>query len=131
MESLAVVIIAIFLIALLAGPTAVVLSSQKLQLWLDSKSSIGFTLLNLLRKALHLVLVTVGSLIGVQLTFVAGLPWFPRLIGLFSLVTSYTALRREYFPGSFFVRGIMAKLGFSHKNGRSSGGDGHGPAGQC
>jgi len=62
--------------------------------------------------------------------FVAELPLIPRLIGLFSVVTSYIGLRREYFPEFFFMRNLIAKFGVSRKNGRSSGNDGHGPEGQ-
>ena len=45
-------------------------------------------------------------------------------------ITCYIGLRREYFPEFFFARDLIAKLGFSRKNGRSSGDDGNGPAGQ-
>jgi hypothetical protein len=58
------------------------------------------------------------------------LPLISRLIGLFSVVTSYIGLRREYFPEFFFMRDLLAKFGLSRKNGRSSGKDGNGPAGQ-
>jgi hypothetical protein len=77
-----------------------------------------------------LVLVAFGNLIGVQFLFIAGLPLIPRLIGLFSVITCYIGLRREYFPDFFFVRDLLAKFGVSRKNGRSSGNDGHGPEGQ-
>jgi hypothetical protein len=87
-------------------------------------------LLNLLRKFIHLILVAFGNLIGVMWLLIAEIPLIPRLIGLFSVVTSYIGLRREYFPELFFIRDLFAKFGLSRKNGRSSGNDGHGPEGQ-
>ena len=130
MESLALVVTILFLIAVLAGPLSIALSSQFVKSRLETKSSLAIVILNLLRKFLHLVLVAFGNLIGVQFLFIAGLPLIPRLIGLFSVVTCYIGLRREYFPDFFFVRDLLAKLGVSRKNGRSSGNDGHGPEGQ-
>lgn len=130
MESLALVVTILFLIAVLAGPLSIALSSQFVKSRLETKSSIAIVIVNLLRKFLHLVLVAFGNLIGVQFLFIAGLPLIPRLIGLFSVVTCYIGLRREYFPDFFFVRDLLAKFGASRKNGRSSGNDGHGPEGQ-
>ena len=130
MESLAIVVVMLFLIALLAGPISIGLSSRFIQSRLSSQASLGIVILNLLRKAIHLILVAFGTLIGVQFLFIAGLPLIPRLIGLFSVVTCYIGLRREYFPDFFFVRDLLAKFGVSRKNGRSSGNDGHGPEGQ-
>jgi hypothetical protein len=130
MESLALFVAMLFLIALLAGPLSIALSSQFFKSRLETKSSLSIMILNLLRKLVHLVLIAVGTLIGVMWLFIAELPLFPRLIGLFSVVTSYIGLRREYFPEFFFIRDLFAKFGVSRKNGRSSGDDGHGPEGQ-
>jgi hypothetical protein len=129
-ESLAIVVVMLFLIAILAGPISIALSSTFLKSRLDSKASLGIVILNLIRKAIHLVVVAFGNLIGVQFLLIAGLPLIPRLIGLFAVVTCYIGLRREYFPEFFFARDLVAKLGISRKNGRSSGNDGHGPEGQ-
>jgi hypothetical protein len=130
MESLAIVVIFLFLIAILAGPLSIALSSRAVKSRLDSQASLGVVILNLIRKAIHLILVAFGNLVGVQFMFIAGLPLLPRLVGLFSVVTCYIALRREYFPDFFFARDLLAKFGVSRKNGRSSGNDGHGPEGQ-
>ena len=130
MESLAIVVLMLFLIAILAGPISIALSSKFLKSRLDSKASLGIVILNLTRKAIHLIVVAFGNLIGVQFLLIAGLPLIPRLIGLFAVVTCYIGLRREYFPEFFFARDLVAKLGISRKNGRSSGNDGHGPEGQ-
>jgi hypothetical protein len=129
-ESLAFFIAILFLIALLAGPLSIALSSQFVKSRLEAKSSLALVILNLLRKFVHFILVAVGNLIGVMWLFIAELPLIPRLIGLFSVVTSYIGLRREYFPEFFFMRDLIAKFGLSRKNGRSSGDDGHGPEGQ-
>ena len=130
MESLAIVVIILFLIALLAGPLSIGLSSQFVKSRLDTKASLAIVILNLLRKFVHLIFVAFGNLIGVQFLLISGLPLIPRLVGLFSVVTCYIGLRREYFPEFFFMRDLFAKFGVSRKNGRSSGDDGHGPEGQ-
>ncbi len=130
MESLAFFVAILFLIALLAGPLSIAISSQFIKSRLEAKSSLAIVILNLLRKFVHFILVAVGNLIGVMWLFAAELPVIPRLIGLFSIVTCYIGLRREYFPEFFFMRDLFAKFGVSRKNGRSSGDDGHGPEGQ-
>ena len=130
MESLAIVVVVLFLIALLAGPLSIGLSSQFVKSRLETKTSLAIVIINLLRKFVHLIRVAFGNLIGVQFLFINGLPLFPRLVGLFSIVTCYIGLRREYFPEFFFMRDLFAKFGVSRKNGRSSGDDGHGPEGQ-
>ena len=130
MESLAIVVVMLFLIALLAGPISIGLSSKFIQSRLSSQASLGIVILNLLRKAIHLILVAFGTLIGVQFLFIAGLPLIPRVIGLFAVVTCYIGLRREYFPEFFFARDLFAKFGVARKNGRTSDNDGQGPEGQ-
>jgi hypothetical protein len=129
-ESLAIVVATLFLIALLAGPLTILLSSRFIHSRLSGKSSIWITILNALRKVIHLLFVAFGTLVGVQFLFISGLPLVPRVVGLFSVMTCYIGLRREYFPELFFMRDLFAKFGVSRKNGRSSGDDGHGPEGQ-
>jgi hypothetical protein len=97
---------------------------------METKASLAIVILNLLRKFVHLILVAFGNLIGIQFLLISGLPVIPRVIGLFSIVTCYIGLRREYFPEFFFMRDLITKFGVSRKNGRSSGKDGHGPEGQ-
>lgn len=130
MESLAIVVVFLFLIAFLAGPISIALSSHFVKSRMETKASLAIVILNLLRKFIHLILVAFGNLIGVQFLLISGLPLIPRVIGLFSIVTCYIGLRREYFPEFFFMRDLFAKFGVSRKNGRSSGNDGHGPEGQ-
>ena len=130
MESLVFLVAILLLIALLTGPLSIALSSQFVKSRLATRASLVVVVLNLLRKFVHLVLVAIGNLVGVMWLFTAELPFIPRLIGLFSLITCYIGLRREYFPEFFFMRDLFAKFGVSRKNGRSSGKDGNGPAGQ-
>ena len=130
MESLAFFVAILLLIALLAGPLSIALSSRFVKSRLETKASLVIVILNLLRKFVHLILVAIGNLIGVMWLLTAELPFIPRLIGLFAVVTSYIGLRREYFPEFFLMRDLFAKFGVSRKNGRTSGKDGNGPAGQ-
>lgn len=130
MESLVFLVAILLLIALLTGPLSIALSSQFVKSRLEIKSSLAIVILNLLRKFVHLVLVAIGNLVGVMWLFTAELPFIPRLIGLFAVVTCYIGLRREYFPEFFLMRDLFTKFGISRKNGRSSGKDGNGPAGQ-
>ncbi len=130
MESLAFFVAVLLLIALLAGPLSIALSSQFVKSRLETKASLVIVILNLIRKFIHLILVAIGNLVGVMWLVTAELPFIPRLIGLFAVVTCYIGLRREYFPEFFFMRDLFAKFGVSRKNGRSSGKDGNGPAGQ-
>jgi hypothetical protein len=129
-ESLAFFVAILLLIALLTGPLSIALSSQFVKSRLETKASLAIVILNLLRKFVHLVLVAIGNLVGVMWLFTAELPFIPRLIGLFAVVTCYIGLRREYFPEFFLMRDLFAKFGVSRKNGRSSGKDENGPAGQ-
>jgi hypothetical protein len=130
MESLAIVIIFLFSTALFAGPLSIALSSNFVKSRIEGKTSLGLVILNILRKVFHLLLIAFGNLIGVQFLLITGFPLIPRLVGLFSIVTCYIGLRREYFPELFFMRNLFSKFGVSRKNGRSSGNDGNGPAGQ-
>jgi hypothetical protein len=129
-ESLAFFVAILLLIALLACPLSIALSSQFVKSRLETKASLVIVILNLLRKFVHFILVAIGNLVGVMWLFTAELPFIPRLIGLFAVITSYIGLRREYFPEFFLMSDLFAKFGVSRKNGRTSGKDGNGPAGQ-
>lgn len=146
MESLAIVVAILLIIAFLAGPIAIALSAVK------AKSLI----LNVIRKILHGFFVAISLWVGLMFFSNPDLPIAVNLIGLFGLVTSYIALRREYFPDVKILAPLLAKIGFkagadkgldgddpaggskSHygpilewpRNGGSTGKDGHGPGGQ-
>jgi hypothetical protein len=141
MESLAVVVAILFLIDILAGPLAIALTWQKLINAITSQSKGVSAALTIIRRLLHGFLVTLGGFIGTWLCFIAVTP--AKLFGLFSLIASYIALRREYFPDFHLLAIIGNKLGIRKvgpgdhgpslkwkRNGRSSGNDGHGPGGQ-
>jgi hypothetical protein len=101
-ESLAIVVLILFSIAFFAGPLAILLSAKKLTQRLESKGGGGFKFINLLRK---FALTT-----GFQFLTISGLPLIPRATGLFAIVTSYIALRREFFPQTFIVGSLLRKL---------------------
>jgi hypothetical protein len=141
MESLAVFVAILFLTDILAGPIAIALTWHKLVKAISSKSKNVSLVLTIIRRLLHGFLITIGVFIGAWLCFIAVTP--AKLFGLFSLVSSYIALRREYFPDFHLLAIIGNKLGIRKvgpgehgpklkwkRNGRSSGNDGHGPGGQ-
>ena len=141
MESLAVLVAILFLIDLLAGPMAILLTWGKLVRFISSQSKNVVLVLTVIRRIVHGFLVTVGLFIGTWLAYIAVTP--AKLFGLFSLITSYIALRREYFPDFHLLALVLNKVGIRKiapgdhgpsmkwkRSGRSSGSDGHGPAGQ-
>jgi hypothetical protein len=141
MESLAAFVAILFLTDILAGPIAIALTWQKLVKAISSKSKNVSLVLTIIRRLLHGFLITIGVFIGTWLCFIAVTP--AKLFGLFSLITSYIALRREYFSDFHLLAIIGNKLGIRKvgpgdhgpsikwkRNGRSSGNDGHGPGGQ-
>ena len=141
MESLAVFVAILFLMDVLAGPIAILLTWGKLLRFISSQSKNVALVLTVIRRIVHGFLVTVGLFIGTWLAYIAVTP--AKLFGLFSLITSYIALRREYFPDFHLLAIVQNKIGIRKiapgdhgpslkwkRNGRSSGNDGHGPGGQ-
>jgi hypothetical protein len=141
MESLAILVAIIFLFNLLAGPLAIALTWSKLVKAIASQSRVLALILTIFRRLTHGLLVSIGIFIGGWIVVIAEPP--AKLFGLFSMVTSYIALRREYFPDLHLFATIGNKLGIrkvgpgdhgpkfkGRKNGRSSGDDGYGPEGQ-
>jgi hypothetical protein len=141
MESLAYLVLIIFVLTIFSGPLAISLTSRRLVKFLNSKGGLLWTIANVIRKIIHLVALTVGSLLGMSLLSmgVTG----PKLIGAYAIVCAYIALRREYFPDFHLLATIGKKLGLRKvgpgehgpaikwkRSGRSSGKDGHGPEGQ-
>jgi uncharacterized Tic20 family protein len=140
-KSLAVLVAFIFLVDLLAGPIAIALTARKLVNAITSQSKNVALILTIIRRSAHGFLTTVGLLIGSWLAYIAVMP--AKLFGVFSLITSYIALRREYFPDFHLLAIVLNKIGVRKvapgehgpsvkwkKSGRSSGRDGHGPGGQ-
>lgn len=146
MESLAILVAILLLIAFLAGPIAIALSAVR------GKSLI----LNVIRKILHGFFVAMSLWVGLMFFSNPDLPFVVNLIGLFALVMGYIAMRREYFPDIKILTPLLAKLGFKTGSGKgldddapaedsssrhgpllkwprkggSTGKDGHGPGGQ-
>ncbi len=141
MESLAYLVVIIFMITIFSGPFAIALTADRLVKFLNTKESVIWAIVNVIRKIVHLLTITIGVLLGMSLISmgVTG----PKLIGAYAIVCAYIALRREYFPDFHLLATIGNKLGLRKvgpgdhgpklkwkKNGRSSGDDGHGPSGQ-
>jgi hypothetical protein len=141
MESLAYLVVIIFMVTIFSGPFAIALTADRLVKFLDSKESAVWVVVNVIRKIVHLLAITIGIFLGMSLISmgVTG----PKLIGLYAIVLAYIALRREYFPDFHLLAVLGNKLGIRKvgpgdhgpkikwkRNGRSSGKDGHGPGGQ-
>jgi hypothetical protein len=141
MESLAYLVVIIFMITIFSGPFAIALTADRLVKFLNTKESAIWAIVNIIRKIVHLLTISIGAILGMSLISmgVTG----PKLIGVFAIVLAYIALRREYFPDFHLLAIIGNKLGIRKvgpgdhgpklkwkKNGRSSGDDGHGPGGQ-
>ena len=141
MESLAYLVVIIFMVTIFSGPFAIALTAERLVKFLNTKESAIWAIVNILRKIVHLLAITIGTLLGMSLISmgVTG----PKLIGVYAIVLAYIALRREYFPDFHLLAIIGNKLGIRKvgpgdhgpklkwkKTGRSSGDDGHGPGGQ-
>ena len=141
MESLAYLVVIIFMITIFSGPFAIALTADRLVKFLNTKESVIWAIVNVIRKIVHLLTITIGTLLGMSLISmgVTG----PKLIGVYAIVLAYIALRREYFPDFHLLATIGNKLGLRKvgpgdhgpklkwkKTGRSSGDDGHGPGGQ-
>ena len=141
MESLAYLVVIIFMVTIFSGPFAIALTADRLVKFLNTKESVIWAIVNVIRKIVHLLTITTGVLLGMSLISmgVTG----PKLIGAYAIVCAYIALRREYFPDFHLLATIGNKLGLRKvgpgdhgpklkwkKTGRSSGDDGHGPGGQ-
>jgi len=141
MEGLAYLVVIIFSIALFSGPVAIALTSHRLVKFLNSKEGVLWAIVNVLRKIIHLLAITIGLFLGLSLVAVD--VTISKIIGAYAIVLAYIALRREYFPDFHLLATIGNKLGIRKvgpgdhgpaikwkRNGRSSGDDGHGPGGQ-
>jgi hypothetical protein len=141
MEGLAYLVVIIFSITLFSGPFAIALTSHRLVKFLNSKEGVLWAIVNVLRKIIHLLAITIGTFLGLSLMAMA--VTISKIIGAYAIVLAYIALRREYFPDFHLLATIGNKLGLRKvgpgdhgpklkwkRNGRSSGNDGHGPSGQ-
>jgi uncharacterized Tic20 family protein len=142
MESLAYLVVIIFMITLFSGPFAIALTSRRLVKFLNSKESVPWAIVNVLRKIVHAITTIIGTFLGFSLMSMGGVT-VAKFFGAYAIVLAYIAVRREYFPDFHLLATIGNKLGIRKvgpgdhgpkvkwkKNGRSSGDDGHGPGGQ-
>ena len=148
MESLVVLVTILLAIAIISGPLAIGIARIK------THSPVTL----MLKRILHSVLVLMGTVVGGQWILIPGLPLFPRLIGVTSLVLCYIGSRNEYFPqfritakltstiNNFLVgrgwktipvrreivenKNATGPVAKFRNGGRSSGHDGFGPSGQ-
>jgi len=142
MESLAYLVVIIFMVTLFSGPFAISLTSRRLVKFLNSKESVPWAIVNVLRKIVHALTTIIGTFLGFSLVSMDGVT-VAKFFGAYAIVLAYIAVRREYFPDFHLLATIGNKLGIRKvgpgdhgpkvkwkKNGRSSGNDGHGPGGQ-
>lgn len=143
MESLAYLVVIIFMTLILGGPVAILLT----------KIQTEHIILMILRRLLHGLVVALSLIVGFQFLFIMEVRLSLRMIGLYGISMGYIALRREYFPDIRIIAPILAKFGVklwkkqkrssneqgsSHfgplmkwrRNGSSEGNDGHGPGGE-
>lgn len=143
MESLAYLVVIIFMTLILGGPVAILLT----------KIQTEHIILMILRRLLHGLVVALSLIVGFQFLFIMEVRLSLRMIGLYSISMGYIALRREYFPDVRIIAPILAKFGVklwkkqkrsgseqgsSHfgpvvkwrRSGGSGENDGHGPEGQ-
>lgn len=116
MESLVIIVAIIFMIALLGGPIAYVLT------YIPGETPLA----KILRRIPILIITFLSMVVCTQLIF-SPIPILGKTAGIFGLVTDYFAIRREFFP-DFYLRKYLKGKGIG--GGRSKGNDGHGPAGQ-
>ena len=139
MESLAYLVVIIFMVTLFSGPFAISLTSRRLVKFLNSKESVPWAIVNVLRKIVHALTTIIGTFLGFSLVSMDGVT-VAKFFGAYAIVLAYIAVRREYFPDFHLLATIGNKLGLRKvgpgdhgpkikwkKNGRSSGDDGHGP----
>ena len=147
MESLAILVAILLLLALLCGPIAIALTKVKTE-----SASINF-----FRRVFHGFFVAISLWIGMIFFFNPDLPFAVHFIGLYGLAMGFVATSREYFPEVRIIAPLLTKFGINRKvtgrgndragndspsasqhgpvmkwrrNGRTGGNDGHGPEGQ-
>jgi len=116
MESLAVLVVILFLTASLSGPIVILLARIKFH----------SIVAQIIKRIIQGVLTLIGVIAGGQFLFAPGLPVSVRLIGIASITMCYIGVRKEYFPQFRLLSSILP----SRSNGRSNGDDGNGPGGQ-
>ena len=143
MESLAYLVVTLFMIVILGGPVAILLTKIRTE----------HIVLTIIRRLLHGFVITLSVFINVTIFWKPNHTFALYAISIFGISMAYIALRREYFPDVRIIAPLLAKFGVklwkkqkrsgnergsSHfgpvvkwrHGGRSGGNDGHGPEGQ-
>ena len=143
MESLAYLVVTLFMIVILGGPVAILLTKIRTE----------HIVLTIIRRLLHGFVITISLFINATVFWKPNHTFALYAISIFGISMAYIALRREYFPDVRIIAPVLAKFGVklwkkqkrsgnergsSHfgpvvkwrHGGRSGGNDGHGPEGQ-
>ena len=143
MESLAYLVTILFMIVILGGPVAILLTKIRTE----------HIVLTIIRRFLHGFVITISLFINATVFWKPNHTFALYAISIFGISMAYIALRREYFPDVRIIAPVLAKFGVklwkkqkrsgnergsSHfgpvvkwrHGGRSGGNDGHGPEGQ-
>ena len=147
MESLAILVTILLLVAFLSGPIAIGLTKIKTS---------SFPLM-LIRRVFHGFFVAISLWVGLMFFINPDAAFGVHLIGLYGLIMGYIAFRREYMPHLRIITPLLTRLGFRkssnnksinnapgqgestsrygpilkwRRTGHSGGNDGHGPEGQ-
>lgn len=143
MEGLAYLVTILFMIVILGGPVAILLTKIRTE----------HIVLTIIRRFLHGFVIALSVIISSSVFFKQQEPLSLHVIGIFGITMAYIALRREYFPDVRIIAPLLAKFGVklwkkqkrsgneqgsSHfgpvvkwrRGGHSGGNDGHGPEGQ-
>ena len=143
MESLAYLVVILFMIVILGGPVAILLTKIRTE----------HIVLTIIRRLLHGFVITISLFINATVFWKPNHTFALYAISIFGISMAYIALRREYFPDVRIIAPVLAKFGVklwkkqkrsgnergsSHfgpvekwrRGGRSGENDGHGPEGQ-
>ena len=143
MESLAYLVTILFMIVILGGPVAILLTKIRTE----------HIVLTIIRRFLHGFVITISLFINATVFWKPNHTFALYAISIFGISMAYIALRREYFPDVRIIAPVLAKFGVklwkkqkrsgngqgsSHfgpvekwrRGGHSGGNDGHGPEGQ-
>ena len=143
MESLAYLVVTLFMIVILGGPVAILLTKIRTE----------HIVLTIIRRFLHGFVITISLFINATVFWKPNHTFALYAISIFGISMAYIALRREYFPDVRIIAPVLAKFGVklwkkqkrsgnehgsSHfgpvvkwrRGGHSGGNDGHGPEGQ-
>ena len=143
MESLAYLVVTLFMIVILGGPVAILLTKIRTE----------HIVLTIIRRLLHGFVITISLFINATVFWKPNHTFALYAISIFGISMAYIALRREYFPDVRIIAPLLAQFGVklwkkqkrsgnergsSHfgpvvkwrHGGRSGGNDGHGPEGQ-